>query len=257
LSHFTVLCVLPADVDPTEEMAVDAALTELLAPYDENMDVDEYRVYKGPGDKGSEIRYSLTAEELAAYGHVLRDFGELTAKRILLSAVPRDDPRWAELEAEWQAIEAANDAAKDALEAHFSDEEYVALMNKRRADEILGIDDTGVYAMSTYNPESKWDWWTLGGRWAGSFTRKGGGELLDVARKSEIDIDAMVAAQGTENVISAFAWCSADGWEAQGQMGWFGSSSDQFDDLTWSKSVMKAFKALPDDAVVALVDCHI
>lgn len=28
-------------------------------------------------------------------------------------------------------------------------------------------DKDAVYIMSTYNPESKWDWWTLGGRWHG------------------------------------------------------------------------------------------
>ena len=30
--------------------------------------------------------------------------------------------------------------------------------------------------MSTYNPKSKWDWWTVGGRWAGFFLPKAGAE---------------------------------------------------------------------------------
>jgi hypothetical protein len=35
----------------------------------------------------------------------------------------------------------------------------------------LHVDDDGkAYTVSTYNPESKWDWWVVGGRWPGHFT---------------------------------------------------------------------------------------
>ncbi len=33
----------------------------------------------------------------------------------------------------------------------------------------VAIDDEGFYRMSTYNPDSKWDWYSLGGRWSGYF----------------------------------------------------------------------------------------
>ena len=32
--------------------------------------------------------------------------------------------------------------------------------------------------LSTYNPQSKWDWYSLGGRWGGSFKLKEGGEVI-------------------------------------------------------------------------------
>ena len=32
--------------------------------------------------------------------------------------------------------------------------------------------------LSTYNPQSKWDWYSLGGRWGGSFRLKEGGEVI-------------------------------------------------------------------------------
>lgn len=35
-----------------------------------------------------------------------------------------------------------------------------------------GIDETGPYQWSTYNPDSKWDWYSLGGRWSGYFPIK-------------------------------------------------------------------------------------
>lgn len=34
----------------------------------------------------------------------------------------------------------------------------------------LHVDESGrAYTMSTYNPDSKWDWYSIGGRWAGQF----------------------------------------------------------------------------------------
>lgn len=39
-------------------------------------------------------------------------------------------------------------------------------------DENWGVDDEGLYRMSTYNPKSKWDWYVVGGRWRGYFKLK-------------------------------------------------------------------------------------
>ena len=39
--------------------------------------------------------------------------------------------------------------------------------------------------LSTYNPKSKWDWWTEGGRWAGLL--KVDGKKVDSARVADID----------------------------------------------------------------------
>lgn len=30
-----------------------------------------------------------------------------------------------------------------------------------------GVDTKGLYYLSTYNPQSEWDWWKIGGRWTG------------------------------------------------------------------------------------------
>ena len=43
---------------------------------------------------------------------------------------------------------------------------------------------------SSYNPDSKWDWYQVGGRWGGFFTTKNG-VAVDTAKKSEIDFDGM------------------------------------------------------------------
>jgi hypothetical protein len=73
------------------------------------------------------------------------------------------------------------------------------------------------YWLSTYNPQSKWDWWVIGGRWRGFFKLKDGPEAVedafvgapgsfgnepefdaDQVRKGAIDFDAMRDAAAKE-----------------------------------------------------------
>ena len=37
-----------------------------------------------------------------------------------------------------------------------------------------GIDDHGLYALTTYNRDAKWDWYEVGGRWSGFLKLKPG-----------------------------------------------------------------------------------
>lgn len=50
-------------------------------------------------------------------------------------------------------------------------EQLVAFLNEewKEDGEKYGVDDVGLYSLSTYNPASKWDWYTVGGRWRGFF----------------------------------------------------------------------------------------
>jgi hypothetical protein len=80
-----------------------------------------------------------------------------------------------------------------------------------------GFDKDGLFSWCTYNPNSKWDWYQMGGRWAGFFLLKpeaaGEGQLgedgvfgyregvvdndrrVDQARKGDIDWKGMEAEQ--------------------------------------------------------------
>lgn len=83
-------------------------------------------------------------------------------------------------------------------------------------DETYAADDQGIYTMSTYNPQSKWDYWRIGGRWAGRLLLKApdqqrtpelswewkdasrderikllDGRHVDQARKGELDWEGM------------------------------------------------------------------
>lgn len=118
MSHFiVVVCVK----DPDD-------LERVLAPYDENMDVEPYRVYE---DGGPAEHWSVKH---------LREESGLNPDDATLT---------------WQQV-------ADAYNARYGED-----------DEKILIDDDGrAYTMSTRNPQAKWDWWQIGGRWGGYFPYK-------------------------------------------------------------------------------------
>lgn len=65
--------------------------------------------------------------------------------------------------------------AKDHPDLDRTDLALVAETLSEKWGERYEADDLGVYQWSTYNPRSKWDWYAVGGRWAGFFPLKEGG----------------------------------------------------------------------------------
>lgn len=65
--------------------------------------------------------------------------------------------------------------------------------------------DGSYFYTSTYNPDGHWDYWTLGGRWAGGFQLKHGGRA-DLARVRDIDLATMreQAAKAAEAAYAEF-----------------------------------------------------
>jgi hypothetical protein len=91
-----------------------------------------------------------------------------------------------------------------------------ANLNARYGDdgEEYGADEQGLFQWSTYNPDSKWDWYVIGGRWQGSLLLKpdawqlrataqyaegqpgvfgNRGPGVDQCRKGDLDLEAMRA----------------------------------------------------------------
>lgn len=58
----------------------------------------------------------------------------------------------------------------------------------------IEVDHKGqlVRAVDRTNPDKKWDWWTVGGRWSGSLLTRDG-KRCDQARKADVDFAAMLA----------------------------------------------------------------
>lgn len=120
-------------------------------------------------------------------------------------------------------------------------------------------EDGEVY--STYNPESKWDWFILGGRWSGMIQLKEGAEGLKGESgvfDNETGIDQAKKGDITNlNDLKTFAIVKGGKWYEKGQMGWWGIVIDGKDEEQWEEEQKKLIEGLPDDNLISIYDCHI
>lgn len=186
MSHYTVMVCLPGHVED-----IGAALDEVLAPFDENKSVEPYRSYEdGSAEEfwwTRSMRRDLegfrAAEKL---GDPERFKADLLAKfaaeaNTWDSKSPDDKVRAELLDYVW-----AGERANRIDESPMTWPTLVALYNERwhpagalavpgeesddDEERLYVEDETGrAYKMSTYNPDSKWDYWRIGGRWSGYF----------------------------------------------------------------------------------------
>ena len=140
-------------------------------------------------------------------------------------------------------------------------------------------DDNGIWAeFSTYNPNSKWDWYANGGRWAKSIKTKSG-ELVDECLLGEIDFTpypdeayedgkdwlgnpCQKLKEGYEwhyDNKDNFPFCVViDGeWYEKGEMGWWGMTHNEKETDDWHGEVTALLEKLPADSEVYNVDFHI
>lgn len=130
----------------------------------------------------------------------------------------------------------------------------------------IGVDDDGLFEWSTYNPDSKWDWYSVGGRWSGLLKLKpeakgstgqsgvfdnepipGG---ADIAFAGDVDWEAMIAED-----THTYAVVAEGVWRGSGDMGWFGMShNDRTDWPDWWNNLVRN---LPADTLVTVIDAHI
>lgn len=247
MSHF-IVGVICESVDD---------ITTLLAPYDENIEVEPY--------------IGRTKAEMIAEGKRVK-------KRLLEGEEKRTDD-WALKYLNAKTDEDLYNAEK------YDDYEY----------------DKDGNEMTTYNPKSKWDWYSIGGRWSYGLKLKepdeDGGEYCDYAKIKDIDfgIDKekynecyewwKMSVEGsdeewdsfykkeyfTDNYtdaddyatrqaqFSTFALVTPDGeWHEKGKMGWFACSSETPDEARkWDENYMSFIKNADPEHYFVMVDCHI
>ena len=102
---------------------------------------------------------------------------------------------------------------------------------------------------STYNPESKWDWYQIGGRWADGLKIKA----------SDGKRTGSTATVGTlsGDTHPTYALVIDGEWFAKGRMGWFGMSNDPGNDAAWWSEFWGRLAKLDPSLPVTLVDAHI
>lgn len=100
---------------------------------------------------------------------------------------------------------------------------------------------------STYNPDSKWDWYDEHGRWSG-LIKTLDGDSVDYAILEEID---------WEKTDTTFCLVIDGKWYEKGEMGWWAMVSNEIPDDEWDKWFLELVKELPEDSEVYNIDFHI
>ena len=112
--------------------------------------------------------------------------------------------------------------------------------------------------LSSYNPDSKWDWYSVGGRWDGFLVLKerdeeGGIIETNEALVGEVDWEYML-----EHKYPPFCYVDEDGeWFEKGEMGWWGVAFDEKPEDSWKTQFSEYLKEVNSDCLVTVVDFHI
>ena len=130
--------------------------------------------------------------------------------------------------------------------------------------------EAGVWCRySTYNPQSKWNWYLLGGRWSGKIIKLKEGATsgiigrpawcshtagIDAALKKDIDFEAM---DKEPDYWVPYAVVKDSEWIGRGDMGWWGISTNNIPVDEWTQKVRELIASLPDDTFIWFYDCHI
>jgi len=73
---------------------------------------------------------------------------------------------------------------------------------------------------------------------------------FDISREEYIQ-------RARNKALSTHAIVKNGEWYQQGEMGWWGMSTDEMTDDEWDKKVTEMFDELPDDTLISIIDCHI
>lgn len=93
------------------------------------------------------------------------------------------------------------------------------------------------------NPNKKWDWWVIGGRWS------------DEIKGNKCKVSCLPEQLNADRPNKFYAIVTPEGeWIAKGDMGWWGVSTNEQDD--WIASEKEILAKYPD-CVCVMVDCHI
>jgi hypothetical protein len=232
MSHFTTLVITSLKTKDT--VSIEKQVEELLTPFDEQIQVQEYDQTCFCKGHIARMEAKKKADEVVGTIDLLRSqFWKIWSDR---SGKTDDmgDSEYAKLmEEQDKAWKAHFKPWYDVYEHEFQNH---SMRNEFDSD-CTSCGGIGLYK-STYNPNSKWDWYAVGGRWDGSL-HKDGKNIFPTR----------------ELLQNPFAILTPDGkWHEKGKMGWFASVSDEKDN--WDE-IAKGILDKYADNYAAVVDCHI
>lgn len=263
MSHYSLAVILP-DGTPNDPASIEAAINRALAPFDENLVVPPYQKKCGcVGAKANEEANKIVA---ALFGEIINK----NSTDDILRRAERVIGKWDSFGGSdtdiknqriWEAV----------VEGHRHAALGVAgsLPNIEEADSKCEECGGSGLVESTYNPNSKWDWWVVGGRWAGHMRRVKVARnvnspasfqpaLAAVAEDDNIATGAYcLAAMNEDNEHSFFSALTPDGkWHESARMGWWGAKTGAAPRNQW-RDHLKGLFAAHSNNICVCVDCHI
>lgn len=119
-----------------------------------------------------------------------------------------------------------------------------------------GVDDLGLFAIQTCNPDGKWDWYEIGGRWNGFITgrKQPNG---DVIRNNSIPASRLLATRDFAKRLPHGIVTPTGEWIERSTFvttlaGWYRRETP---DDVWCQRVRRILEAFPKHRVVS-VDVH-
>jgi hypothetical protein len=243
MSHFVGIVL----VKRKSTLFLERSIAKLVAPYSENrrvpayqrpcscidlaiLDIVEleadakfgsYEVYRQRFSQQIEADAQLRSEQ-ETYGNTLFAPDDCKLSRA-----------WAELTADRRAFE---EARKQALKS--------STQPDPKCEQCNG---TGSYR-TTYNPQSKWDWYEVGGRWKGCL-----GADKDIAPATHW----LNLLESSPDTSTPYCVVTPDGqWHGRGEMGWWGVSSGDRQTEAWRKEVL-CLARQHQNGLAVVVDFHI
>lgn len=257
MSHYTVGII-------TKEKPNYTQLEDMLEPYSENLRVAPYITRS----------YEEVKKELVEY-----------LERVVKSYEENE-------EVDKEKIKEYNKLAQALKEDNI---EYIRNWNEEN-NYYYGIDEKG-NALSTYNPNSKWDWWDIGGRWSGMIdnNQQKLTELKPLINKGQYTEEELIAmypehyeyymdmlngksyyrkeyilsqypdletyVMKMENLYTYALMLPNGEWIEPGEMGWFGiSAASEEEHRDYEENYWKIVEEMAKrypDGYMTIVDCHI
>lgn len=234
MSHYTHGIIIPKNIFEEGELAINIYIKSKMEKYDENIEVDPYIQ-----------KHKSSAKEMLE--KEIKEFEEIVA-----------DPRFKERREENQKW------CKNKLD----------LLRKMTPEEFWGreteyddnFDEEG-NVLTTYNPNSKWDWYRIGGRWDGEFvdnyqsSQNGfnfGDQHTTISNNSQTIKEYKERLKKNPETYGMFSYIDLEGnWLERGEMLMFGVVADEKEEKSYEEEVLNFIEKQKEENYIINLDCHI
>jgi len=238
MSHFAVNLIIPIKIWELGNDEIKSFIESQMEMFDEQKETPRYRQYT-KAELIEKEREEIKGYEKGTYAEY------------------KKNPK--KYKAECSNEKHINYVSKEfPLRLKWTDEEVYTHAIRYYEPEDIGKDGE-VYA--NHNPHGKWDWYRIGGRWAGWLTNREK-ELetdngFNFNTPQEIKDNSCTTKEAIEKDYIPFAILTPDKeWIERGQMGWWACVSNEKDDEKWNYEAKGIYQKFENDYIVC-VDCHV